>query len=60
MGFLNIYIITTFDDDLSQQMMFVVKFIEGIRLQCFWGVVHEFALVTLHKGQREQMRIKAL
>ena len=60
MCFLNIYIITPFDDDLSQQMMFVVKFIEAIRLQCCWGVVHEFALVTPRKGHRERMRIKAL
>ena len=54
MCFLNIYISTTFDDDLSQQIMFVVKFIEAIRLQCCWGVGHEFALVTLYKSQRER------
>ena len=53
MCFLNIYDIYE-DDDLSQQIMFVVKFIEAIRLQCCWRAVHEFSLVTLYKGQRER------
>ena len=55
MCFLNIYDIYE-DDDLSQQMMFVVKFPKAIRLQCCWRAVHEFSLVTLYKGQRERER----
>ena len=53
MCFLNIYDIYD-DDDLSQQIMFVVKFIEAIRLQCCWRAVHEFSLVTLYKCHRER------
>ena len=55
MCFLSIYIITTFDDDLSQQMMFVVKFIEA----SVCNAVSEpaqvcFGSVTQNKGQRER------